>query len=161
MTVLRDKGMFPDVLIGTVWKGPNGSHGNPSLIGLDHPPPSAFEFRKLVRENLPGPFAGKLFSGTCLKVYSADEHAIALSRSPILPVESNRNVRHKTFGWAKHPTVELTRRREFIQPSPDESSEKHAPAARVQRFVMRRGWQHYFFAGAPTPNWSRPKVMSW
>src|SRR5438132_9751228 len=31
--------------------------------------------------------------------------------------------------------VELTRRREFIQASPDESVAKHAPAARVQRFV--------------------------
>jgi hypothetical protein len=107
MTLLRDKRMFPDVLIGTVWKGPNGPHGNPSFIGLDHPPPSAFEFRKLVRENLPRPFAGKLFSGTCLKVHSSDEYAIPLSRSPIFPVESNRNVRHKTFGWAKHPTSEF------------------------------------------------------
>jgi len=36
-----------------------------------------------------------------------------------------------------HPTVELTRRRDFNQALPDQSSYKNAPAARVQRFVRR------------------------
>src|SRR5713226_2718210 len=37
----------------------------------------------------------------------------------------------------RNPTVELTRRRESKHLSPHELVEKHAPAARVQRFVRR------------------------
>jgi hypothetical protein len=97
------------------------SHCHPTLIGFDHSVSSILEVGKLSSKKLTGTFAGEPFVGRGFHTNSTNQYSVWSCGGATTLIDFNRSVSHIFEESRSNRTVELTRRRYFIQASPHQS----------------------------------------